>query len=558
MIAEVHKFEDYDLTIDYYKSTINHWSKCGNSNNNDKWINAINLTPTVALMIITNNISETFTRCDSIIDDYLKEHHKEENSIRCYNLLNAIRTKRFKIKKHPLYSIELFHQIRNVLAHLNYRPFLNPAYIGGSTIFAENDFIKGNISLSEFEELASKYEQVKNKLTTNNKLRCPKSSNTGISIISRNLKNSDLKRVLSYMKEGVTKDGKERILTIDGQFENSYELGSLKPISADEKELIINYINYCGLDRWNSATDKKIEALYYLHFYAVQNKAVENMAFHNYSIHAMFGKHNKEMEILAPFIFYSQVLQYSYFCLNILKETAKVESLERQIFENANLDEINVIDYRDEVEQETIRQEKESISSTITDYERKIKELELQIININKKTTLSPEKKQSIILPIKEIIDRIKNDIIKLREKLKFINKKSKFLNTSKFYDRLRNSISHNRIEIDYNSGLKTGNLYDTIITFYDLNEKKTSERTFEFKITVRELLKMYDKIMTEVKRNSEFYQTEITKIGIIKNSSSYTETMARDFFAKKISELQEGTNHTYKPVDIITSGTKK
>ena len=215
------------------------------------------------------------------------------------------------------------------------------------------------------------------------------------------------------MKEAVTKDGKERILTIDGQFENSYELGSLKPISADEKELIINYINYCGLDRWNSATDKKIEALYYLHFYAAQNKAVENMAFHNYSIHAMFGKHNKEMEILAPFIFYSQVLQYSYFCLNILKETAKVESLERQIFENANLDEINVIDYRDEVEQETIRQEKESISSTITDYERKIKELELQIININKKTTLSPEKKQSIILPIKEIIDRIKNDIIK-------------------------------------------------------------------------------------------------------------------------------------------------
>jgi len=321
------------------------------------------------------------------------------------------------------------------------------------------------------------------------------------------------------------------------------------PIKKEERNLMKNYINYYGPNRLRVDNTEKYRMLSYLHFYANKNKVASQMNFGLITLNSLLGHHEPDTSILSPFIFNYEVMQYSYFCLNLLKETAKNTNLEEAIFENTDLSDINIIEYKDDVQEPITNNRKNQLTRFIEQRQARIEKNQEQVNNIIINTKITNEKKEELLNQKREQLINDAREKERLEEELNLLNKPNYYLNTIDFYNKLRNSISHDNIFIDYNSGLKNFDLYNTKITFKDEN---LNGKVFKVTITARELLKIYDKIIKSIKQNANFYQNEeIIRVGSLKNKSKLlSDTEAKNTFNNKFKELLEDTKHQHEVIE--------
>ena len=540
MTRQVDSFEDYDIIIDYYKSALNHWSKSGNKKyNGNNWTNSISITDNLPLLIFMNEISSTIVKSDNFIKELIKTSPSKETYIS--NMLRETNINRSIRRKKEMSDIEFHHQIRNAIAHHNYQSYIDIKSHKNDYIVIENEFIKGKIKVTELYDYACGLEAIGKEMDKEDDLIANFDN-----LFRKELKNEyDLDKALLDLKlvsiKGI--DNSKAVTYLVPNLDVKRFFSKIVPLKKEERNLIKNYINYYGPNRLKLDNAEKYRMLSYLHFYANKNKVASQINFGTITLKTLLGEIDQNTSILAPFIFNYEVMQYSYFCLNLIKETAKNDNLEKEIFENTDFSDINIKEYRDDVQEPITNNRKNQLRRLIEQKQEKIERNQEQVNKIIINTKMTNEKKEELLNQKREQLINDAREKEKLEEELNLLNKPNYYLNTIDFYNKLRNSISHDNISIDYNSGLKNFDLYNTKITFRDEN---VNGKVFKFTLTVRELLKMYDKIIKSIKQNAHFYQDEqIIRVGSLANKSKLvSDTEARENFENKFKELLEDTKH--------------
>ncbi len=552
MYRQLESYENANMINQFYIEGLKSWSIYGTNKSKAGRVNAFVLNPEMIIQMEINEIAFFFATHNQYIENAIKNNPSYEEGY--IELLSEIGVgKHFESKKETDKK-QFFHDIRNALAHANYKPFVKLELDSAldSYIYIENDKVKGKLKLKQLLEIQKKYKYIKESLDRNEEMIANTDPITSLKTNNKkNYKEAIDSLRLAKFKSNLTTDS-ILLLSIPELSEEYFSFMDTKELTEKQKKIIKNYIDYIGLKKWNSIKQEaKIIALGIITKYCFNNKVrLQNDAM-NLTRYIAIGAYSESMQdglaILAPFHYTNLLMQYSFYCLNTYKERAKQINIEDLLYTSSELSKINFIDLydcdKDEIENqliEKLKNEKEKLKNSQENKEKQIK-------GIMESTKLTNEEKIKKLQERREELDKTSNTLKEVEKKLTELKEKQgnygDYLSSPEFFDRLRNSISHDYYEIDYQSGLKSKNLENMTIRFYDQNDKRI---VFDFKIRAGDLISLFDTLLVKVKEESPHYKKEKTQASVVINKSTIaTDKQAKQISIKISEELVDNSKHT-------------
>ncbi len=555
-------FENGDIIIRDFNQMLNYWSQKGNSKfyKNKVLDNVVlEFTPSLLPLLVVNASSYIISMSEKRLEDEIANRPNDPliQDFKDYTLKTLDMDKYF-IKKVPLDDEKMFHQIRNVLAHSNYKLYYDYEKLNDSYIECENDSIKGRIPVTVLEQMSNKYESVVTAMMEDSTILCDYKNLTNLTSTNEksfqealhNIKKGEIVgRSYSSTKNYGIPDLNDTTLNV-----------TASKLSNEERRVLESYINYIGLSTWNdmpSALNHNLLLLVSKILFS--SKPYFSKNFIQESINTIMAPKNYPfIQLLSPFIYQNLLIQYTHYCFNTIKELAKKNTIDDSLYSNVDLSDVDIISLFDFNDSSVLNDKINSLESGLNRAKQDLENVEKQIINIPKSTKLTEEQKTALLASRQAYVNTKNNDISQMTlEKSSLeneLNNHTQYLKSPEFYDKLRNSISHGFIKIDYLSGLDYRNLGNTVITFYDKNDKRD---VFEFKITSKNLQLLFNNLMTEVKKQTNYYQQDAeVNAYIINANKNITNDSAKEVTSQLINE--DLTNTKFKLNDISIINEKK
>ena len=552
MYIELEHYENANAINQFYLKALKNWKIYGTKKSNINRINIFPMSVELFMKMEINEIAFFFATQNQYIEDAIKENPKYE--AKYIEELSKIEVGKHFISKVETNKQQFFYDIRSALAHANYKIFIKPELKDpeDNYIYIENDRVKGKISLGKLIEIKEKYQFIKESIDENEEMLA--NVNYIMSLKTNNKNN--YKNAIDSLKLAKFKDPSTTIgiiMRAIPELSTEYlSIVDVKDLTEKQKRIIKSYIDYVGLKKWNNtSTRAKVVALTLITKFCFNNKVRLQFDTMDLTRSIALGKYYEEkqdgLSILAPFHYANLLMQYSFYCLNTYKERAKQINIEDLLYTSNELSKINYIDVydcdKDEIENKIIEKLKSEKNKLKIAQENK----EKQINGIMSTTKLENDDKISKLKERREELDRISITRKQIDEKLHELTEKQgkygDYFSSPEFFDRLRNSISHGYYEIDYLSGLKTKNLENMIIRFYDKNDKRI---VFDFKIRAADLISLFNTLLVEVKQKSPHYQRKKNYDSVIINESSLkNEKEVKKRSINTIQELINDSNHT-------------
>lgn len=555
MDREIDSFEASDSVNAFFDETLNTWSKLGNSNyQNDSFVMVYQINPIVFLKLWVNEASLFLVMANQFIEDKIRGNQALDDY---YNRLlhDYVKIEKYFKSKVNANKKEFIHNIRNAMAHVNYDAmFDDENKEESSRIIIENDKVRGELPLKYIkEEIIGPYYTIKQLFSEDSTFL------TSADILINQVINDEeqLKGAINNLKKGHLPFPLPDMMTAIISGPDCYpESFNVQCLDQREKDIIFYAIMYIGIEKWNKCSQKeKVIALgkmlkYYfpgdIDFQSIAIAKTLQIAHEGYDT----SKKNNLSDLLAPLVYGSLIMEYSYFYLNFCNESSKQSTFGEDLYIDNDFSNVSYI---------RLFEKKRD-----NDYNNKKNKYQKKLNNINNSINGLIQKANKLIAvnnsnQNQKELEKIRQELKKLKdekaliaaEKTKTEQEYKAYPYSTLFFSRLRNSITHGYFKIDYLNGLKSQNLSDMIIKFWDKNDKG---KVFELEIKAGELIKLFQTLQKKVMQKAPYYNTDRLTIFRIHNlSSKITDKEAINRVITIVKDYVASTNNKSVAIAIET-----
>lgn len=432
-------------------------------------------------------------------------------------------------------SYEIIESIRNCLAHSNYVCRFEPDKIDeydGYKIHMNNYRIDGEFEVGIISAISNEFSAFSDKIKKN---KFSYEDITNICNIQTNNKKMFETALGTIKKKTTIIENSVKQLEDDGTYvekgnNNIFQISispkeTISNLKYDETNLIKSYIEYYGLNKWVKLSSSQREKILNNIVMVMNNNTLNYYfkdMFDSYYMQYILSKALKttlsdkffdtKVEYFSPIMYSNALMEYSFYTLNYMKESAAKEGFAPLLYRDINVDSFKFnnldkekyvkfvnnagveIQYNNSLNKE--RQIIQSIETTknnimalslkdMPDYEKKAKLEKLKARLIKDQEKLNERKK-------------ITQELDKRRQNLSYYN-------CSELFRRLRNSVSHGKFEIDYSKALRNRDFGNMVVRFFD--NEGNDDYAFDVEIKAKDLISIYQQLIDNMKRNASYFQ---------------------------------------------------
>ena len=193
---------------------------------------------------------------------------------------------------------------------------------------------------------------------------------------------------------------------------------------------------------------------------------------------------NDDLIALSPGLYMTTIISSANYFLNYIYEINKQSDNTLFQYKGINIDDIDIVNNTDEDMVKTVdplaskKRKLIHLSGELKSIIRQIDRAKNKIEIFENPQNKDPHKKEKLI----RLDEKLKNYNLKIKNIQEEINDITSYIDLHKdstpytdvhnLFRVLRNSVSHGRFSIDFDSGYKTNNMEDAIITFYDVEDE--------------------------------------------------------------------------------------
>lgn len=540
-MIELDRFESFLYVSDYFNHELSFYrALCNNRNSLHYCI--LGTDKSITFSYTLNNISFNIAndlKAISIFDDEITSKFFD-------GLMDKYKLREVFTCDGEMSSYEIIQSIRNCLAHSNYSCTID--YINDIKLVHINNYkISGTLDMPTLQAIFTDI------------------NNYRISLDKPKYKYVDIDDICNLKTHN--KSNYDRAFHMKKVLFSDDSTETLSDLTRDEMNLIRYYIDYYGLTQWIRLKPSQREYLLNQLIPVLNSGDLSChlcIQFNDYFMRYILSKrYDYEMPyringlgvaFYSPIMYSNALLKYSFYVFNYLKESSSKEGFSSYIYRDLDISKIN---FKNQDNERYVKYVCDSMVGELYNKslaeEKKLKE-KLQCINdsIEKiaSSDMNDEDKKEKVKKITSSVEKTKSDLVRriaITKDLEKRMKNSSSYNYAELFRRLRNSISHGNYKIDYMSALKSKNLDNMVINFFD-NEYGNS---FNVEIRASDLLDIFGQIIENMKKNAKYFQDEKEIMIDLK------EDLPVDVFKSTFDKLSSNTKITYIPTKAVIVDNK-